>query len=190
MHALGPVENGKKYSSSLPDSGPSHLSGSNFSGWSKILSSFIRPQVGMLTMACVYVSASPLEFCFEKAQPTPPGMNVPTTTLPPGGVTLSRPVELVGRTRMTSRMTALRKGMLTRSRFEGTQSASVFPGKTVLTSSTSRCWIASSRAMKSKMFVIVLLVVSLPPTMELMDYAIISASVSGSLAFSFLPASR
>lgn len=137
-----------------------------------------------------YVSANELDICCEIAQYTPPGTKVPAMTLLSGGVTLSRPVELVGRTRMTSRMTALRKGILTRSLVEGTQSPSIFPGKVVFISSTSRCWSASSRAIKWKMFVIVLLVVSLPPTMKLMHSAIIFSSVSSFLACSFLPANR
>lgn len=74
-----------------------------------MLSSFIKPQVGMLTVIYAHVSGSELEDLDSRVQLTPPGMNVAAMNLPPGGVTCPRPVELVGSTRMTSRMAASRK---------------------------------------------------------------------------------
>lgn len=38
------------------------------------------------------------------------GINIPAITLPPGGVTRSKPVELVGFNRIVSRTTAFRTG--------------------------------------------------------------------------------
>lgn len=50
MQALGPVENGKKWSSSLFAPGSSHRSGLNSSGESNIRGSVMTPIVGTLTM--------------------------------------------------------------------------------------------------------------------------------------------
>lgn len=118
----------------------------------------------------------------------PAGTNSPDIVLPPSGTTRSRPVELVGLSRITSFRIALSKGSLPDKSSGATQLGFRGPGKALHSSLHRSSCNLESLDTKSIKFVIVLLVVSLPPTIKLIASAMISSAgrgppVSGSFAF-------